>query len=118
MCKLPHHVQDLVDHLGVQCRSGFVEEHDLGLHGQRPGDGHPLLLPTRELSRELAGLLRDAHALQKLIRNLLSPCLRPLADLLGCKRDVLHDRQVREQVERLEHHSHFLADGVHVPYVA
>ncbi len=45
-----HHIEDLVDHLRVQGGGGFVKEHDLGLHGQGPGNGHPLLLAARELA--------------------------------------------------------------------
>ena len=55
-----HHVEDLVDHLRVEGRGRLVEEDDLGVHGQRPGDGDPLLLPARELRGVLVGLGLDA----------------------------------------------------------
>ena len=42
--QLGHYVQHLLDHFRIQGRRGFVEEHDLGLHGQSPGNGQTLLL--------------------------------------------------------------------------
>jgi hypothetical protein len=61
-----HHVEHLVDHLGVEGRGGLVEEHDLGVHGQRPGDRHALLLAAGELRRVLGGLIFDADPLEQL----------------------------------------------------
>ena len=52
-----HDVEHLVDHLGVERRGGLVEQHDLGLHGERAGDGHPLLLAAREVGRIVVGLV-------------------------------------------------------------
>src|SRR5919112_2055346 len=51
-----HHVEDLVDHLRVERRGGLVEEHHLGVHRQRAGDGDPLLLAAGQLGRVLVGL--------------------------------------------------------------
>ena len=48
--QLAHDVQHLVDHLRVEGGGGLVEEHDLGLHGQRAGDGHALLLAAGQLA--------------------------------------------------------------------
>jgi hypothetical protein len=39
-----HRVQHLTLQLRIERRRRFVEEHDLGLHRERPGDRHPLLL--------------------------------------------------------------------------
>ena len=44
-----HHVQHVADQLGVEGGGGLVEEHQLGLHRQRPGDGDALLLAAGEL---------------------------------------------------------------------
>src|SRR5664279_5980407 len=52
-----HDVEDLVDHFRVQRAGRFVEQHHLGLHGQRPGNGHPLLLAAGQLGRQLVLLL-------------------------------------------------------------
>src|SRR5665647_2205243 len=84
-----HDVEDLVDHLGVERRSRLVEEHDLGIHRQRPSDGHALLLATRKLSGVLVGLLGDADPLQQLVRTLVRPVLVEAAHLDRAKGDVL-----------------------------
>jgi hypothetical protein len=60
-----HHVEDLLDHLGVERGGGLVEQHDLGLHRQRAGDGGSLLLAAGELGGVLVPLVGDAHALQQ-----------------------------------------------------
>ena len=47
-----HGVEHLLDHLRIERRGRLVEQHDLGLHAQRPGDRHALLLAARELRRD------------------------------------------------------------------
>ena len=42
-----HHVEDFLDHLGIERAGGLVEEHDLGVHAQAAGDRHALLLTAR-----------------------------------------------------------------------
>lgn len=44
LCQTDHDLEHLVDHLGVKSARGLVEEHGLGLHGKRAGDGYALLL--------------------------------------------------------------------------
>ena len=44
-----HDLKHLANVLRVKCRGGFVEEHQLGLHGQGPGDGDALLLAAGEV---------------------------------------------------------------------
>ena len=39
-----HGVQNFLDHLGIEGRCRLVEQHQLGLHAQRAGNGHTLLL--------------------------------------------------------------------------
>src|SRR5687768_13521696 len=58
--EVAHDVQHLPDHLRVQRRGRLVEEHELGLHRQRAGDRHALLLPARQVGRQRAGLRGDA----------------------------------------------------------
>ena len=41
-----HNIQYFTNHFRIQRRSGFVEQHDFGIHCQCPGDGHALLLTT------------------------------------------------------------------------
>ena len=59
--EVAHDVQHLPDHLRVQRRGRLVEQHQLRVHGERSRDRHPLLLPTRQVRRELIGLLGDAR---------------------------------------------------------
>ena len=51
-------LQHLADELGIECRGGLVEQHDVGLHRERTGDRRPLLLPAGEVGREVVVLVR------------------------------------------------------------
>jgi hypothetical protein len=42
--EVDHGVEHLLDHLRIERRGRLVEQHDLGAHAQRAGDGHALLL--------------------------------------------------------------------------
>ena len=53
----------------VQGREGLVHENDLGFQDQRPGNGHPLLLATRELMGVLPLVAVEAHFLDPLHRQ-------------------------------------------------
>ncbi len=107
-----HGVQHFLDHLGVEGRGGLVKQHDLGGHAQRTGNGHALLLAARQLAGVLVGLVRNAHPRQVVHCALLRLGLAQAARAHRRQHAVLHNRQMREQVELLEHHAHFLADGV------
>jgi len=103
--ELDHDIEDLVDHLGVQRAGRLVEEHDLRMHREGARDGHALLLAAGELSRELGCLLGDADALEQRHRLLLGLRLGLAEHLDRPERHILEDRQVREEVERLEDHA-------------
>ena len=60
-----HDVEHLADELRVERRGRLVEEHELGLHGQRPGDGDPLLLPAGELLRVGVPAVAEPDAVQQ-----------------------------------------------------
>ena len=47
--------------LQVQGPQGLVQQQDLGLVGQSPGDGHPLLLSPGELPHPSVGEARQVH---------------------------------------------------------
>ena len=102
--EVDHDVEDLLDHLGVEGGGGLVEEHHLGLHRERAGDGDPLLLAAGELGGVLAGLVADPDPVEQLLRARLGVGLLDPADLDRPERDVLEDRLVREEVEALEDH--------------
>ena len=101
--QLPDDLQDLAGKLRVERRGGLVEKEDAGIHGQSPGDGHPLLLPAGELARMGALLVAQAHLVQKgpgLFHRLI---FVPLEDAdLGVGK-VLQHRPVGEEIEVLEH---------------
>ena len=53
---------------GSSADGRLVEEHQLRVHRQRPGDGHPLLLATGELRRVGRRLVAEADLLEQLER--------------------------------------------------
>jgi hypothetical protein len=95
--QIPHDVENLADQLGVERRGGLVEQDQLGVEGERPGDGDALLLAAGELPR-IGLLLVGQSDLGQELRGSLSG-FGTLADRLD---DVLEDGQVREEVEGLE----------------
>ena len=109
-----HDVEHLLDHLGVERRGGLVEQHYLGLHAERARDGDALLLTPGELPRVFVGLLGDLDTLEELHRQLLGLLLRHLAYPDRRQREVLQDRQVREQIELLEYHADLAADRLDI----
>ncbi|MCY1541809.1 hypothetical protein D9M68_775120 [compost metagenome] len=112
--QLLHDVEHFADHLRVERRGRFVEQHHLGVHAQRAGDGHALLLAAGQPRRVLVGLLGDADLGQQRARLGLALGLAALAHDLLCQTEVLQHGHVRKQVEMLEHHADFAAVGVDV----
>ena len=113
-----HGVQHFLDHLRVERRSRLVEQHDLRLHAQRPGDRHPLLLAAGELTGKLVGLLGNAHALEIMHGDLLGLPARQLAHPHRCQGAVLQHGQVRKQIEVLEDHADFTANRLDLLEIA
>ena len=60
-----HHLEYLADHFRVKSRGGFIKEHNLGFHGKRPGNGHPLLLTTGQHDRIAVRLFPDPHLVEQ-----------------------------------------------------
>src|SRR5918992_3243989 len=101
---------------GVPPRRRLVQEEELGLGGQGPGDLHPPLVSVGEVPGQLVGELVDSHELELLLRLLLPVVLLPahlrrpengLEDTLammgiGPHDHVLHGRHVLEQADVLE----------------
>ena len=78
--QLLHGFQDVADELRVEGAGGLVEHHQLGVHGQRSGDRHPLLLPATELPRQRSEPRAKPDGLQSFLR----PSFRaPAADRLA-----------------------------------
>ena len=107
--ELLHDVEHVADHLGVERRGRFVEQHHLGVHAQRAGDRHALLLAAGQPRRVLVGLVGETDPLQQLHRVLLHLRLRRELGAPGSRHHVLEHGHVREQVELLEAHADVLA---------
>ena len=65
-------VAQLRAHLGVERRERLVEQQDLRLDRERPGQRHALLLPAGELMRIAAALVRQMHELEQPVRHALA----------------------------------------------
>ena len=116
--QLDHHAEHFLNHLGVERRGGFVEQHDVRLEAKRARDRHALLLAARQLQWIFAGLIGDAHALELLHGPLMRFGLRDIVDPHRGQCQVVQNSQVREQVELLEHHAHPPAHGMNCTLVA
>jgi hypothetical protein len=91
--------------LGIERRGGLVEEHQLRLHGDRPGDRHPLLLAAGEAERVARQLVAEADLAQGVGGPGLGVAAAHAADPLKPLGDILQRGHVRPQVELLEHHA-------------
>ncbi len=96
---LADQVQDLLLVAGVDVGRRLVGQQELGLVGQRPGDGHPLLLAHRELRRPVRHAVAQANAVEQVPRPAL---VRPAAGKPHRHQHVFQGREARQQVERLE----------------
>ena len=99
-----HDREHLAGELRVERRGRLVEEHHVGLHRERAGDGDALLLTAREPDGVLPRLVGQADPVEEV--------LGPLGDLGGARpgatgraEDVVEHRHVGEQVELLEDHA-------------
>ena len=63
--QLADDAEHLAHHRRVEGRRGFVEEDDVGLHGQGAGDGHALLLTAGKTRRIYVGLLGQSYLAQQ-----------------------------------------------------
>ena len=110
--KRPHDVQHLAHHLRVQRGGGLVEQQHLRVHGQRPGNGHPLLLAAGDLPGLGVDVGRHAH----LFQIVSCACARAssrlrFSTLHLADHAVFQHRHIVEQIEGLEHHAHMGAVG-------
>ena len=106
--QLPHDLQHLPHHFGVQRAGRLIEQHDLRFHGQRPHNGDPLLLPAGKLGRVGSCTVRESHPTQKLHCLLLGLLFFHPLDVDGRHGQVLQHRLVGKQIKVLEHHPHLL----------
>ena len=90
--------QDLVLHVApderVERAERLVEEHDLGIHGEGPGQPDPLLHAARQLVGIAVGVALQPDEVDHRAGPLLTGRLRLAADL-EAERDVVHHPPVR-----------------------
>jgi hypothetical protein len=87
--ELDHHVEYLLDHLGIERGCRLVEEDQLGIHRQGASDGGALLLPAGQLGGVLRRVGVDAHAHEQVHAPPLGLMTRDLAHIDRAQRDVL-----------------------------
>ena len=109
-----HDGEHLTDQLRVQGRGRLVEQHELGVHGQRPGDRDALLLPAGQLGRERVLPVGHADPGEVLARRLGGLGPGPTENLRLGDRQVAQHGEMREEVEALEDHPDPPAGGVDV----
>ncbi|EKS68785.1 6-pyruvoyl-tetrahydropterin synthase [Burkholderia sp. SJ98] len=100
-----HHVEHFVDHLRIERGRRLVEEHRDRVHRQRARNRHALLLTAGQLARKLVRMRAQADAIQQLHALLRGFVARTAEHLDLRERQVLRDRQMRKQLEVLEHHA-------------
>ena len=117
---LPHLCQQLVHggaERGVQGAEGFIEQQDRWPCGQRPGDGHTLLLPAGELRRCPFPQTIHLDQFQEDLRVGPGALLGGAADG-GGEGHIVQNVQVRKEQGPLEDHGHSAllgADTCQVP---
>ena len=104
-------------HARVQCRERFIEQQQGGVHGQRPRDGHALLLSAGQLIGPGIELVAQPHPFQHDLRQRAGLRFRRLARDHGRQHDIAARAQVREQIELLEDHADFQAQRAQVQVV-
>lgn len=103
--EVAHHGKNFAHQFGIQCGSGFIEQHQCWFHCERARDSHALLLTTRELDWVRITLICKPHTCEQLARvtfGLFAIVFQYLNWPLG---DILESSHVWEQIEALEHHA-------------
>ena len=103
-----HDVQHFADRFGIERRGRFVEQHHLGLHRQRAGDGDALLLAARQIARDSCRALSASPTLssKRLARAVGRRRAPGAARSPGPIITLAKRGPVRKQLEVLEHHAH------------
>src|SRR5579862_2227814 len=86
----------------VEVAGRLVTDDQLRITGQRAGDRDTLLLTTRELRRQMIGLIAQADELQVMAGARKPLPLRPFAREVERQHRILERRQRRQQLEKLE----------------
>ena len=120
LLNLLHGVEQADAQGGVDHTGGFVHHNQLGIHGQNPGNGHPLPLTAGQVSRVLVHEILhrcQTHQLQQ-TGNLLVQ-LGNIGDFLmppdGVGDDVKHhQRRIQGLIGILVNQLHILAESIPV----
>ncbi len=104
-----HGFEHLLDHLGVERGSRFVKQHDFRIHAERARDRDALLLAAGKLARIFLRLLGNLDPGEQRHRQRFGVALRHMANPDRRERAILKNRQVRKEVEALEHHADLAA---------
>ena len=109
LSQLAQDVQDLSHQLGIQRAGGLVKQHQLRIHGKRPGNGDTLLLSPRQLRgiRILATGQPDARQQSPRMRR-TAPGVS-LRNCVGAKAMFSCAVIWGKQIERLEYHPNLRA---------
>jgi hypothetical protein len=105
-------VVDGIDENGVEAGGRLVEEDDLGLVDESPGDRHALAHATRDLGGVLVPHVGEADLLELLLHPILDLRRFQAGFLPEREGDVLGDRHGVEEGAPLEDHPVALADAV------
>ncbi len=110
--QVPRQVQDQLIELGrgnrIEAGRGLVQEQDLGVQRQRPGDGRPLAHAPAELGGHLVRGFLQAHGFELRLSNHLNRLFGQVRELLQDQRDVRPHRQRAEQGAALIGHADLL----------
>ena len=97
--------EDGIRGAGVESRSRFIAEQDLGIRSKGAGNGNALFLTAGKLRRVRLGAIGQPDQLQKFGGTLAGFYLGS-ADKLQRKADIFHGSSLHEQVELLKNHAH------------
>ena len=88
---------------GIQSRRGLVKEKDLRVYRHRPRDRYSLLLSSRQVTGERIRLARQVELRKKTVADGISLLTALLVHVDESFRDVTSYREVRKEIEVLEH---------------
>ena len=91
-----HYVKHLSDQFGIQGAGRLVEEHQLWIHREGPGNGDALLLATGKLRRIHRGPIGKANSFEQGKGTLAGIVALNSLDEHRCFHDVFYGRLVRE----------------------
>src|SRR5204862_852117 len=115
--EIPDYPEHFANELGIQRRGRLVEQHDLGLHCQRPRDRRALLLAARQESRILIPLFIKADLVEQSFGAGDRLGAGHFEDMYRRLDDVFEHRHVLPQIEALEDHAEPCAYSLDLPAI-